>query len=461
MRKVLYALHLAIFMILACSSAVHARDTAEPLIIDHTRTRISTIPVEWIEQTKDNRKLYYTRQSHGMQLNQGLYLIEQDDPFYDATWPNPGYLPEVEDALCIRILNADHHGFWRGSGLQTTRNVLDGTPEINVAGFSWCTQLDGASEGFVDEYLDAMSTLESEYPGVTFVYMTGTSEHGGSYGYNRHLRNEQIRQYCIDNNKVLYDFADIDSWWYDTAAENWEQATYEYNGHTIPVEHPQLAGNDAYHTSCENCEQKGKAAWWMMAVLEGWQGSSTDVAITSFSGEYRNGVVELSWSVGQHDRPDGYNIYRSEDGGMIYSMINGALIPAGGGNRFKDANIVPGRTYRYRLAAVEGSAKYESMIIIVSTTSEQIGLFNNCPNPFNPTTTITFHLNDQHHCTLRVYDVQGRCVKTLCNGNMNRGSHNITWDGTSDSGNRMGSGVYFYRLQAGKKVLSRKMLLLR
>lgn len=61
----------------------------------------------------------------------------------------------------------------------------------------------------IDSYLAPMTQLEQEYPHVTFVYMTGHADGSGETG-NLHLRNQQIRAYCLESAKVLYDFYDIE-----------------------------------------------------------------------------------------------------------------------------------------------------------------------------------------------------------------------------------------------------------
>ena len=245
------------------------------MVIDHTCTELQAIPDSAIQDAKDLCNWHYVRLSHGRQIMVGLEMLEDMDIFYKSTWPAyGGSLPDDPDALCIYTLAGGPYDYWDGSGSDNTREILDNNPSINVSSMSWCTEMNAASESYVQSYLDSMQVLESEYPGVTFVYFTGTAEYDGGYGYNRAMRNRQIRDFCIANNKVLYDFEDLDSWWFNPETEEWEQATYQYDGETIPVEHPQLAGNDAEHTSYESCEQKARATWWMMAVLAGWEQTS-------------------------------------------------------------------------------------------------------------------------------------------------------------------------------------------
>jgi photosystem II stability/assembly factor-like uncharacterized protein len=83
-------------------------------------------------------------------------------------------------------------------------------------------------------------------------------------------------------------------------------------------------------------------------------------------------------------------------------------------------------------------------------------LEQNYPNPFNPATTIRFSLPRSGHVTLRIYDILGSLVETVLSGDLNAGSHSVRWD----AGTRA-SGVYFYRLDAGTFVETKKLLLLR
>ncbi len=88
-------------------------------------------------------------------------------------------------------------------------------------------------------------------------------------------------------------------------------------------------------------------------------------------------------------------------------------------------------------------------------------LAQNYPNPFNPTTTISFSLPRQEHVTLIVYDILGKEVNRLADGQMSPGTFKVTWNGDAANGQKVASGVYFYRLQAGSFNTVKKMLLLK
>lgn len=146
--------------------------------------------------------------------------------------------------------------------------------------WSWCGQADTEPEN-IDLYLNLMNDLEQEFPNVIFVYMTGHLNGTGEEG-NLNQRNNQIRNFCITNGKVLFDFADIES--YDPDGNNflikyaddgcyyeggnWAEEWCEKNPSQC-IDCDENYGGCA-HSHCLNCIQKGKAFWWMMAKLAGW-----------------------------------------------------------------------------------------------------------------------------------------------------------------------------------------------
>ena len=83
-------------------------------------------------------------------------------------------------------------------------------------------------------------------------------------------------------------------------------------------------------------------------------------------------------------------------------------------------------------------------------------LHQNYPNPFNPSTTITYELPKASQVSLTVYDVLGREVSVLVNERRKAGVYEVKFDGSN-----LASGVYFYRMQAGDFVQSKRLLLLR
>jgi C1A family cysteine protease len=89
-------------------------------------------------------------------------------------------------------------------------------------------------------------------------------------------------------------------------------------------------------------------------------------------------------------------------------------------------------------------------------------LYGNAPNPFNPQTLIRYDLPSETVVNLRIIDASGRVVRTLVDTeDKSPGTHSAWWDGTDQSGRRVASGTYFYRLEAGGELLSRKMVLLK
>ena len=104
----------------------------------------------------------------------------------------------------------------------------------------------------------------------------------------------------------------------------------------------------------------------------------------------------------------------------------------------------------------------ESVVTSASTPAMPLTLYQNKPNPFNPTTTISFYLPQECIVGLKIYDISGRLVtRLIADERRSAGTHAIEWNGRDARGASVASGIYLYRLTAGKETVSKKMVLLR
>jgi len=115
-----------------------------------------------------------------------------------------------------------------------------------------------------------------------------------------------------------------------------------------------------------------------------------------------------------------------------------------------------------RLRMITG---FDGVITSVAPTyaakPRDFSLTQNFPNPFNPSTEISFEIKKSGPVSLQIYDIKGVLIKTLVNSNIRSGAHRITWDGTNENTQPVSSGVYFARLTQGEKSVSKRMVLLK
>jgi hypothetical protein len=190
-------------------------------------------------------------------------------------------------------------------------------------------------------------------------------------------------------------------------------------------------------------------------------GPTSEVLITAFEVKLSKDGVTLGWTLGGSTELEGFNVYRAENEAGEYEKLNSQLISPGEGNSYLDAGLRPGRTYWYRLGAVDRDGESFSLMQMILVPPRDLELHQNYPNPFNPVTTLSFYMPEAQHVSLVIYDVLGRRVRSLLEENMQYGGHEVLWDGRNDKGELVGSGVYFYRLVAGKNVFTRKLTLLK
>ncbi|MBN1182639.1 MAG: hypothetical protein JXB49_10155 [Bacteroidales bacterium] len=285
-------------------------ERTEPVIIDHTCTDITLIPESTILQAKESLHVAYAHTSHGSQIISGMNgLIDFANsggkrlllPVDIFAWNNGGFNGSLD--LHDYAMNGDvgYYPDWVNN-TQTYLNDSQNT-DVNVVMWSWCGQVSGkySNDTLLSEYIIPMSQLEIDYPDVTFIYMTGHVDHWEDA--NNKAANQIIRDYCEANNKVLYDFADIES--------------HDPNGTYFPFSHDncdyyaskngELLGNWAQewqgsHTKgadwyqCEsahsqplNANQKAYAAWWLFAKLAGWSGAESQYYIADLN---YDGIVD-------------------------------------------------------------------------------------------------------------------------------------------------------------------------
>lgn len=254
------------------------------IIIDHSCADLGQIPVEWIEEAKAVLHIAYGHTSHGSQLTTGMTgLAVWKGAVY--SWNNSGSggaldLRDTPFSGASDLGNPD-----RISWAAATRNYLSINHQVNVIVWSWCGQVSSATEADITTYLTLMEGLEKEFPHVTFVYMTGHLDGTGLTG-NLHLRNEQIRIFCRENHKVLYDFADIETYdpdgtYFGDRIPN-DNCDYDSDGNGSRDANWAVQWQDAHagewydcssaHSRPLNANRKAYAAWWLWARIAGWEG---------------------------------------------------------------------------------------------------------------------------------------------------------------------------------------------
>jgi len=164
------------------------------IIIDHSHTDISKIPTAWINQAKSTLRVGYSHTSHGSQLVTGIEAFRgEPGSLYDFEYSGWDLQPGVFfNDYWANNYAADlgHNGdlSWRDATLTMLQHSDN---DRNVVIWSWCGGVSDNDEAGIAAYLNAMNQLETSYPQIKFVYMTGHLDGSGAPG-NLHLRNDKF-----------------------------------------------------------------------------------------------------------------------------------------------------------------------------------------------------------------------------------------------------------------------------
>jgi hypothetical protein len=186
------------------------------------------------------------------------------------------------------------------------------------------------------------------------------------------------------------------------------------------------------------------------------------VELTSFTATTRQGKVYLYWKTATEINNLGFEIERKQDNKpwltVGFKEGHGTTTETKEYSYVDDISSITAYSLAYRLKQIDydGSYEYSDVVLVDNPAPLGFALHQNFPNPYNPVTTITYSLPIKSQVELVVYNTLGEEVKQLVNGVKEAGSYSVELNATS-----LPSGIYFYRLQAGSFVETKKMVLMK
>ncbi len=265
--------------------------SAAPLVIDHNYTNLSAYSQAQYQLAKDTLHIAYGHTSHGSQVTTGMSSMvgfinggglgmSMPNNFYSYNNGGTGGALDLHDEFQPGDLGSPDRITWATSTRDYLNNPVNS--DVNVVMWSWCGQAGTATASEMALYLSTMNGLEMDYPDVTFVYMTGHVD-GSAPGSNLFLRNQQIRDYVIANDKTLFDFADIESWdpdgnyygdklltdalWYDSDGNDSRDRNWAQDWRASHTEGVDWYSASSAHSDPLNANLKAYAAWTMFAEI--------------------------------------------------------------------------------------------------------------------------------------------------------------------------------------------------
>jgi hypothetical protein len=189
--------------------------------------------------------------------------------------------------------------------------------------------------------------------------------------------------------------------------------------------------------------------------------SPLPVELSSFTSIVNGRNIKLSWLTSSEQNNAGFDIERktvNSNFARVGFMEGKGTVNTPTNYTFEDKNLQTGK-YEYRLKQTDNNGNFEYYILASEVNigiPPKFNLSQNYPNPFNPVTKIDYDLPLDIYVSLKVYDITGRDIKTIISENQKAGYYTIDFNASNFS-----SGIYFYHLQAGEYLETKKMLLIK
>jgi hypothetical protein len=313
-------------------------------VINHNHTDLSQIPDNWIDSAKKDLKIIYFRRSHGSHIDVGGMAALRR---YSATYADKYNYNTTGGSGVLKLMTQWHSvDFEPDTWYSITRTFLDdpANADINVVMWAWSSKFYISD---VQAYIDTMETFIADYgPNgtkiqsgtrtvpVTFIFQTATSQASDAANKIVYDQNQLIRQHCNDNNRILFDFNDIETYnpdgqyfgdgnpdgsysglkrldddisynlngggrgnWgieWNNANPGSELAQLSVDDICTVCEHSDQRENPDEDNSRLHCVLKGRAAWWMWAKLAGWGERSLQINTASVLTEENLNGQQLS-----------------------------------------------------------------------------------------------------------------------------------------------------------------------
>lgn len=390
--------------------AHHVLSTHDGGFLVSAERSYSVTPEVWIIKTDEHGDTVWTFTPSGLGNGHPLYAIQLPDSSYAITGAiNWGY---QWDAFILR-LDKDggfiRQGRYGGTGTQEG-HFIGPTPD----------------SGFI------LAVFGTSYTGTQFDFRAIRTDSIGSLiwdsTYVLSASNDMLAGACLaDDGMVMTGLAND---WIGHALK------VDFDGHTVWSK--TLGGPLGQQANSICCTPDGGF------MVGGWRevvGQRRDFSFTKID---EHGDTAWTYLVGGGDDDQGQQVVRTCDDCYILLGHNASI-----------ENGTVAWLVKLGEAVLDVEEHYDPSL------PKHFELGMNYPNPFNPTTLIAFSLPFRTEVRLAVYNLLGQEVKVLARGSRAAGTYTVLWDGTNEAGMRVPSGVYFYRLEAGPYVASRKMVLVK